>query len=163
YSAPQAWEVQRQAREGDLADAWARLDGCAAEAELVGLAWACLAFRRDERPRHAGVVAEAMTAYLAGVAERLKVAEIARATAERAAALARAEAERKRRRLTAALAMTVLTLGAVGGGGAWWLSEKRAEAEREVSLAYREARGLHERARAAGVRDHLAWTRAVDA
>src|SRR5262249_40017815 len=82
YSGPEGREVQRQAREGDLAGAWARLDGCAAEAELVGLARACLAFRREDRPRHAGVVAEAVTAYLAGVAERLRRAEVARATAE---------------------------------------------------------------------------------
>jgi serine/threonine-protein kinase len=165
YGGPDPAEVQRQARQGDLAAARARLDGCAAEAEWVALARACLAVERDERPRHAGVVAEAVAAHLARVAERLRAAEIARATAEvaRAAAQTRAEAERKRRRLTAALAAAVLALAAVGGGGAWWLAEKQAAAEREVGLAYREARGLHERARAAQVGDTLAWTRAVDA
>jgi tetratricopeptide (TPR) repeat protein len=98
------------------------------------------------------------------VAERLRAAEVARATAdlERTAAQAQAAAERKRRRLTAALAAAVLALGLLGGGGAWWLAEKRAEAERTVDLACREARGLHEQARAAGAGDLLAWTKAVE-
>src|SRR5262245_28268298 len=151
-------EAERQAREGDLAEAWARLARCAAEGQLVGLARACLAPKRDERPRDAGVVAEAVTAYLAGVQERLQAAEVRRATAEVEAA-----AERKRRRLTVALAAAVLALGALGGGGAWWLSGQRAEAERAVQLARQQAQGLHEQARAAGVGDPLAWTRAVDA
>src|SRR5262249_43907117 len=52
-------EAERQAREGDLAEAWARLARCAAEGQLGGLARACLAPKRGERPRGAGVGAEA--------------------------------------------------------------------------------------------------------
>src|SRR5262249_4154801 len=135
------------------------------DAELVGLARACLAVERDHRPRHAGVVAEAVTAYREGVAERLRVAELARATAEvqRAAAQARAADEGRRRRLAAALAATLLALVLLGGGGAWWLAGKRAEAERAVQQAHQEARGLHDQARAAGLGGPLAWTKALTA
>ena len=66
---------------GDTADALARLDGCGAEAELIALARDCLAVEPEDRPRDAGVVAERITAYLAGVQERLQAAERERAVA----------------------------------------------------------------------------------
>ena len=50
------------------------------------LAKTCLAAEPADRPRDAGVAAASMTAYLAGVQERLRQAEL-----ERAAAQARAE------------------------------------------------------------------------
>src|SRR5262249_55718119 len=43
YTGDNVEEVGRQARTADLARAWARLDGCGADAELVQLAKACLA------------------------------------------------------------------------------------------------------------------------
>src|SRR5205085_394595 len=63
---------------------------------------------REERLRHAGIVAERMAAYLASVQDRLKAAELAKAAAQ-----ARASEEFKRRRVTAALAaaMVLLALG----------------------------------------------------
>jgi serine/threonine-protein kinase len=165
YNGSDGVAAYRQAQEADLADARSRLDGCGADAELVGLARACLAVERDHRPRHAGVVAEAVTAYREGVAERLRVAELARATAEveRAAAQARVVEEGKRRKLTAALGAALLALVLLGGGGAWWLAGKRVEAERAVQQAHQEARGLHDLARAAGLGDPLAWTKALTA
>ena len=109
-------EIRGQAARGDLTDALRRLDACGAEAELIGLARDCLAAERDERPRNAGEVARRLTAYLAGVQERLRAAELARVEAQ-----ARAAEERKRRRLTVALAASVLvTAGVVGGGWAYW-------------------------------------------
>ena len=74
-----AGEIQRKAALGDLADAMARLDACGADAELVALAKDCLAREPEDRPRNAGAVAERVTAYLTGVQERLRVAEVARA------------------------------------------------------------------------------------
>ena len=64
-------EILRKAARGDTADALARLDACGADAELVALARDCLAAEPEDRPRDAGVVAERITAYLAGVQERL--------------------------------------------------------------------------------------------
>ncbi len=84
-------DLLRRATEGDMGEALARLEGCGAEPELVALARDCLAARREERPRHAGEVARRLSAYLAGVQERLRAAEL-----ERAAAAARAEEAQKR-------------------------------------------------------------------
>ena len=74
-------EIRAKAARGDLADCLRRLDASAAEAELIGLARDCLAAEPEGRPRNAGEVARRMTAYLAGVQERLQAAELARAEA----------------------------------------------------------------------------------
>jgi tetratricopeptide (TPR) repeat protein len=101
-------ELRRQAANGELADAWARLDGCGAEEELVCLAKACLAPNREERPADAGAVAGAMVAYQARAEQRLR-----RMDMERCEAQVRAREERNRRRLASALAAAVLA-GLVG-------------------------------------------------
>src|SRR5262245_6014555 len=93
YAADSAEEVTRMARRGALADAPARLGGCGADAELVALARSCLAAEPATAPPDGGAVADTLAAYLAGVQERLRHAEV-----ERAAAEARAAAERRRRR-----------------------------------------------------------------
>src|SRR5262249_8863579 len=59
YQGPSTAEVLRQAMWGEAEEALARLDGCGADAELVRLAKACLARRREDRLRDAGAVAEA--------------------------------------------------------------------------------------------------------
>jgi serine/threonine-protein kinase len=113
----------------DLEATWARLECCGAEAELVQLARACLAAEPAGRPRDAGVVAAALTAYQDSVAERLRQAELARAQAQ-----VQAREERKRWRLTAALAAAGLALVLMAAGGGLWLqgvwAERRAEAAR---------------------------------
>src|SRR5205085_1606609 len=103
YVGRTAEEVRRQAANGDLADARARLDGCGADAELLRLTVACLAPEASDRPKDAQAVAEALMSYLDGVQARLRQAELAEAEAK-----ARAAEEVKRRRLTLALAATVL-------------------------------------------------------
>src|SRR5262249_30122799 len=50
YVASRKADVYHQAARGDLADAFARLDACGADAELVTLAKVCLASNREERP-----------------------------------------------------------------------------------------------------------------
>jgi serine/threonine-protein kinase len=140
-----------QSRRGDLSGAWARLDGCGADAELVGLAKHCLAARPEDRPRDAAAVAQAASAYLAGVAERLRQAELAAARAEEGA---------KRRRLRRALAALVLLGLALAGGGLLWRKGERdaqqaqrdreqTERERDVRAAVSRAGQLRERAKAA--------------
>jgi Flp pilus assembly protein TadD len=115
---------RRQARRAELADAFARLEACGAEAELVSLARACLAAEVDERPANAGAVAESVRGYERSVAERLRQSEL-----ERAQAQVQAREERKRRRLAVGLAAAVLALVIGGGGGAWWVQQQRAVAE----------------------------------
>jgi len=55
---------------GDLAEAFARLDGCGADAELVELAKACLAPEPDARPADAAEVARRVKHYRDEVAAR---------------------------------------------------------------------------------------------
>ena len=74
-----------------------------------------------------------MTAYLAGVQERLRAAELARVEAD-----ARAEEERKRRKLALALAAAVLALMAVGGTGAAVYWQQRRDQAARLELALRE-------------------------
>jgi serine/threonine-protein kinase len=142
--------LRRQAIGADLDDAFARLEGCGAEPELIQLARHCLSARPEDRPLDAGAVASAVTAYLAGVQERLKEAEVARG-----AALVRAAEEVKRRRLTVALAATVLVVVIAGGGGWWWVqtiqnahaaaeARRADDAQRNVLLALQEAAAFRE-------------------
>jgi tRNA A-37 threonylcarbamoyl transferase component Bud32 len=106
-------EVFAKARACDHAEALARLDGCGADTELVRLAKVCLAPQPEDRPSDAGVVAQQVAAYLAGVQERLRATELERAAAEARAqeAKATAAAEHRARRRARALALA-LVLGA---------------------------------------------------
>ena len=74
-------EVRRKAANGDLADAHARLEGCGADAELVALARPCLSPEVVDRPKDAQTVASGLTAFLDGVQERLRKAEVTGAEA----------------------------------------------------------------------------------
>jgi serine/threonine-protein kinase len=134
YAGPVA-EVGTQARRAELTAVYARLDGCGADAELVALAKACLARERADRPRDAGAVAAAVAAHQAGVAERLRRAEL-----QRSAAAVRAGEERKRRRLRRALGAAVLVVvlgaGAVGG----WFAQERAQTREGVAALLDQAR-----------------------
>jgi serine/threonine-protein kinase len=154
---------------GDTRDVLKCLDSCGADPELIGLAKDCLAREREDRPHDAGAVSGRMTAYLTGVQARLRQAELAhaaevarteeaRATAaqERKAreeAQARAVAERRTRRLTAALAATVVLALSVGGGGWLWVKTERearqARLAREVNDALNQATALRARASSA--------------
>ena len=103
-----------------------------------------------------------ITAYLAGVQERLRRAELERAEAE-----ARAAEERKRRRLTVALAASVVLLvGAVGSGWAWITRDRMARAlsaAEKLSEANTEARIERDRALAGPGDDITHWVKAVAA
>jgi WD40 repeat protein/tetratricopeptide (TPR) repeat protein len=116
-----------KARNADLHDAFARLDGCHADAELVALAMACLAKDQAGRPRDAAAVAETVAAYQANVQERLRRAEL-----ERAAAEVRAREERKRRRLAVASGLVVV-LVVVGGLLATYSQYRRTVEEKNRS------------------------------
>jgi tRNA A-37 threonylcarbamoyl transferase component Bud32 len=58
----------RQALAGDMTEAFARLDGCGADVELIGLAKACLAPAPDERPADAAEVGGRVKRYRDGIA-----------------------------------------------------------------------------------------------
>jgi len=69
-------EIQRKAALGDLADAMARLDASGANPNLIAIAKECLAGEPEDRPSGAGAVSDRITAYLLGVQERLRRAEL---------------------------------------------------------------------------------------
>jgi tetratricopeptide (TPR) repeat protein/tRNA A-37 threonylcarbamoyl transferase component Bud32 len=132
-------EVKAQAQMGHLAPARERLAACGADGELIDLAKQCLSAQAEERPADAAAVAAALSAYLAGVQERLRNAELERAAAEArsAEAKATAAAERKARWRTMALATAVLALVAASAGGALLL--QRQVDKRQAEQARRDA------------------------
>ena len=154
-------EVFRKAERADLSEAFARLDACAADAELVGLTRTCLAAAPKHRPRDAGVVVTGLTAYLRGVEGRLREAELAQARAE-----TRASEERRRRRLTLALAASVLATAMIGVAGWGWVDHERRRREEQVrnavDLALADASMKRDRAIAAGG-DPVPWVEAIEA
>ena len=131
-------EIQRKAALGDTTEALARLDASGADAELIDLAKDCLSRERDDRPRDASAVAERMTAYLAGVQERMRRAEL------------NSVEERARRRLTTVVAASVLTLTVLVGGGWLWVKgerdARRLALNRDVNDALNQATALRARA-----------------
>jgi serine/threonine-protein kinase len=62
--------VLSRARRGDLADAFARLDACGADRDLVALAKGCLAEDPNDRLGDAGKLADAVTGHLESVLRR---------------------------------------------------------------------------------------------
>ncbi len=120
-------EIQRSAALGDTAGALARLDACGADADLISLAKDCLAREAQDRPATAGAVSDRVTAYLAGVQDRLRRAELERVE------------ERARRRVTTVVAASLILLGLLGGGGYAWNQRQRADRLAKTALAVDEA------------------------
>jgi serine/threonine protein kinase len=109
YRGVEANEVRLQAVRGELADAFARLEGCEA-ADLVALCQRCLAVPPAERPADGGAVAQEVARLRQAAEERARQAE-----RERAAALVRAAEQGKRRRvvLLSAGAVAAVLLGGI--------------------------------------------------
>jgi tetratricopeptide (TPR) repeat protein/tRNA A-37 threonylcarbamoyl transferase component Bud32 len=164
YVASSKAEVYRQAKEAVLTDAYARLEACGADDELVRLAKTCLRPDLAERPRQAGLVAEAVAAYQTRVQERLRAAEVTQAQAQ-----VQLAEERKRRRLAWVLAAAVLVLVAGGAAAALWYQQQQAthqlqvtRAEAAIASALDEADNLA--ARADTLTEQLpAWRATLDA
>jgi eukaryotic-like serine/threonine-protein kinase len=114
-------ENQRLSMKGDLSAAVVRLDACGADTELINLTKLCLAPHREDRPAHAGVIAESIAWYQAALQERMQQAEI-----DKASALVKVREERKRRRVSLALAGAVLLLFVGGSAGAFWYQAEMA-------------------------------------
>jgi len=169
FSGESAVEVLRAAGRADLADALDRLAHCQADEDLLDLVRDCLAPEPKDRPADAGVVAGRLTAYLAGVQERLRAADLARAAAaaRAAEAEAKAAAERKARRLTGALAVMVLLAGLLGGASWRWNELQRIERAQQatdrVNQALREATRLRGLAQGAALGDIASWALAAAA
>ncbi|HEX5270461.1 MAG TPA: protein kinase, partial [Gemmataceae bacterium] len=132
-------EVRLHAQMGFTQAALERLSSCGADGELTALALACLSAKAAARPADAGAVASAMGSHLAAVQERLRRAEVGRATA---AAEKRAALARRTRNLSVALVL-VLLLG-TGAALAFGVQAVRRAGEARSAQAQAE----QERARA---------------
>ena len=130
FAAGSTESMRVKAAQGDLADCFARLDGCGAETELVALCKRCLSPRPADRPADASEVAHAVAAFRAAADERARRAELERVRleGEQAAALGRLAERRKRRRLVIAAA-AVLAAAVIGGLTAVLAVQRRANAE----------------------------------
>ncbi len=112
-----------QAANGDVQDAFQRLDWCGADPELVELAKKCLAPTQQARLANAAEVADAVSRYEQQVQARLKQAELERAEARvqtqeerkrREVEAGKAKAERNRQRMTLAFAVAFVLLVVAG-------------------------------------------------
>jgi serine/threonine protein kinase len=153
YAGARGNGLKHVAANAELGNGLNRLDASGADPELVALAKACLKPTIEARPRDSHAVADALTAYLVGVRQRLQAAELARAEAQ-----ARAAEERKRRKLTMGLA-ALLLLCVVLGGRAYLLA-KRSAADSGCREIYRGTQHALQNARVLPYK--AAWTLARD-
>jgi len=160
YSGAKRQAIHDMARRCDKEGALQRLETCGADAELVGIASRCLAGMKEERPRSAQELAEAIGAHLSSLEERTRTAELAAAEAK-----GKAVEERRARRITLALASTILVLVVLGGGGYLLAEAERQdrleETSRAVTAAMEDAILLQGKARGAPVGDLRRWELAV--
>jgi tetratricopeptide (TPR) repeat protein len=127
YQGPDGGAILVKAAHAQLGPARDRLDRCGADRELVDLARHCLEPECDRRPRQAAEVAAAMTCYLQSLQQKLRRAELERTEAEVKAAEAqkRRLVEGQKRRVTVALAATLLLLvTGAAGAGLWYQHEQ---------------------------------------
>jgi len=142
------------AAAGRLGPAYARLDASNAEPELIALARACLAPEPADRPASAQAVAQSMSDHIASVERRARDAEIAAAEAA-----TRAQQERRARRLTIALAASVVLAIALGAAALSGVQRARVDRAVEVAAALESASVLFGEAKSAPVGDDQAWDR----
>ncbi|MHC4992453.1 MAG: protein kinase domain-containing protein [Planctomycetota bacterium] len=150
-------EIIDASATGDLREASERLDACDADPALIDLARHCLEPSAANRPRSAQVVADAVTEHFASVQRRVHEAEVAAAEAR-----VRAGEERRARRLTLALAATVLTGIAVAAVALLWFerdrSSRAAQQANQVNQALADASVLFGQAQVAPAGQSEPWT-----
>jgi tetratricopeptide (TPR) repeat protein len=141
FVAADAESTRQLAARAKLDDAFARLDGCGAEPELIALAKRCLSAEPDDRPADAGVLAATVARLRVQAEERARQAEMERARA----VVQAAEQHKRRRHLLAAFGVVVVVLLAGVLGTTLGLlraqqarrdeAEQRREAEKARDLA----------------------------
>jgi tetratricopeptide (TPR) repeat protein/tRNA A-37 threonylcarbamoyl transferase component Bud32 len=148
FAAGSAETTRVKAATGNIADCFARLDGCGADPELVALCKRCLSPQPEDRPADADEVAEAVARLRVAADERARRAEVdrVRLEGERTTAQAQAAERRWRRRLwLGASAVTVVLT--VGGLAAVLVVQRRANAEQGRKNAELAAANERERQR----------------
>jgi len=103
--------VRLQAVRWETADAFARLEGCGAEPDLVALCKRCLAFKQEDRPAEGTAVAQQVAAIRHTAEARARHAELE----QQRARVRDAEARKRRRGVQwAAAAITLVLLAGLG-------------------------------------------------
>lgn len=158
YVGEDGTQVYRMASRGKLQDAFSRLDGCGADADLITLTKHCLELEPVDRPRDAGVLAERISDYLESVETKLRQSEIERATeaarAEEALNTAReqevaAQAERRARKLQLSLAAGTVAVLIAAGIATTWVAVAQSQLRQDAMIAEREANAAREKAESA--------------
>lgn len=121
YTGLNQTEVFRKASRAKLEECFERLDQPSIDAELRSIVVDCLRPEPEERIRDAGVLARRLSSYIESVETRMREVELARVAAD-----IRAGEESKRRRVTLALAATLLLAMGLGSGGYLWLQHQQA-------------------------------------
>lgn len=129
-------EVMVKSMDGNLEEAFDRLDACGADTELIDLCKSCLSANATDRPANGSELATALEAYEATLQQRLRDAELAKAEAEVRAVeeQKRQEVERRKRRWTLFAAVAILLLFVSGAGGLLWYQSVTAAREAEQTL-----------------------------
>ncbi len=122
FLAETAESARQIAARGKLEEAFARLDSCEAEPELIALTKRCLSPEVMDRPADAGEVASAVAVLRADAERRARQAELECATT----AIKMTE-ERKRRRVQRALALSMLVLLAVVGYAVRYIDNEQTQ------------------------------------
>lgn len=159
FGSGSAREVFERAQAGELTRALSRLDRASFDRELVSLARRCLAGDPASSPRHAGIVADEVSAYLAVAEERARGAQLVAATLQE-----QAEAKQKSLRLRITLAATALVVLLVLIALVWWIRERKQTHTEQVALvasaALVEAEKFRAEARSSHPEGLASWTRA---
>ena len=158
YGSPTTPRRHGRSPAPDLSESLAKLSTRGADPELTALAEDCLAADPARRPADAGVVASRLSAYLDGVAQRLKAAELSRVAAETSAR----EQTRRRRLREGAILLAVALAGLAG----FVVVErvKRLEYRRAAAtLVLRDAEILRDQAAADPSGDPARWRLAFQA
>lgn len=145
YEGQTANDVKLKAVRAELSEAFARIDACGVEADVVALCKRCLAGEQQDRPADGQAVAAEVSRIRQAVEERARVAE-----RERGEAMVREKEERKRRRqllVAAGVVGTVLVLGIVGTsvGMVWAYGAAKAEQHAKNDAEERRSEAEQER------------------
>jgi tetratricopeptide (TPR) repeat protein len=145
YGGKSTLDVIRRAGAADLAEAHARLERCGADEELIALCRRCLSPHPEDRPADGQAVADQITAYLDGVQDRLRRAEMAQAEAR-----AKAAEEAKRRRVLLGAGGVIAFVLLAGLGVSLWqmnVARQERDAKAQALEEVTRARALETKAR----------------
>lgn len=158
YGSPTPPRRHRGSPAPDLSDSLGKLSTSGADPELKALAEDCLAADPSRRPADAGAVASRLGAYLDGVAERLRAAELARVAAETSA-----REQTRRRRLREGVILLAVALAGLAGFVVVERAKRLDSRRAAAALVLRDAEILRDQAAADPSGDPARWRSALHA